>query len=99
MLSYDGHTNTNDFINSMVSHYLLPYILHPIRVTDYSSAVNFANSDTVSGNIINQIPDYFAQFLILKKIHIGYKTTTFYQHDYSSFQMENFVGDFSKLFL
>ena len=29
LLSYDRHTDTNDFINSMVSHYLLPYILHP----------------------------------------------------------------------
>ena len=55
------------------------------------------DSDTVSGNIINQIADHFAPFLILKKIHIEYKNTTFYQHDYSSFQMENFVGDFSNL--
>ena len=26
---YEHHTETNDFINSMVSHYLLPCILHP----------------------------------------------------------------------
>ena len=103
LLSYDGHTDTNDFINSMVSHYLLPYILHPTRVTDHSSTVidnifsNVTDFDTVSGNIINQIADHFAQFLILKKIHIEFKNTTFYQHDYSSFQMENFVGNFSDL--
>ena len=54
-------------------------------------------SDTVSDNIINQIVDHFAQLLILKRIHIEYKNTTFYQHDYSSFQMENFVDDFSDL--
>ena len=103
LLSYDGHTDTNDFISSMVSHYLLPYILHPTRVTDHSSTVidnifsNVTDFDTVSGNIINQIADHFAQFLILKKIHIEFKNTTFYRHDYSSFQMENFVGDFSDL--
>ena len=103
LLSYDGHTDTNDFINSMVSHYLLPDILHPTRVTDHSSAVidnifsNVTDFDTVSGNIINQIADHFAQFLILKKIHIEYKNTTFYRHDYSSFQMKNFVDDFSNL--
>ena len=32
-----------------------------------------------------------------EKIHIEFKNTTFYRHDYSSFQMENFVGDFSDL--
>ena len=59
LLSYDEHTDTNDFINSVVSHYLLPYILHPTRVTDHSSIVIdniFSNStdfDTVHGNIIN----------------------------------------------
>ena len=63
LLSYDGHTDTNHFINSMVSHYLLPYILHPTRVTDHSSTVidhifsNITDFDTVSGNIINQIAD------------------------------------------
>ena len=103
LLSYDGHTDTNDFINSMVSHYLLPYILHPTRVTDHSSTVinnifsNVTDFDTVSGNIINQIADHFAQFLILQKIHIEYENNTFYQHDYSGFQMENFVDDFSNL--
>ena len=68
LLSYDGHTDTNDFTNSMVSHYILPYILHPTRVTDHSSTVidnifsNVTDFDTVSGNIINQIADHFAQF-------------------------------------
>ena len=57
----------------MVSHYLLPYILHPTRVTDHSFTVidnifsNVTDFDTVSGNIINQIADHFAQCLILKK--------------------------------
>ena len=68
LLSYDGHTDTNDFMNSMASHYLLPYILHPTRVTYYSPTVidnifsNVTDFDTVSCNIINQIADHFAQF-------------------------------------
>ena len=33
LLKYDGHTVINDFINSMVSYYLLHYILHTTRVT------------------------------------------------------------------
>ena len=67
----------------MVSHYLLPHILHPTRVTDHSSTVidnifsNVTDFDTVSGNIINQIAVHSAQFLILKEIHIEYKTPHF----------------------
>ena len=34
----ESHSDTNDFINTMVSHYLLPYVLHPTRV-DHSSTV------------------------------------------------------------
>ena len=49
LLNYDGHTGTNDFINSMVSHYLLPYSLHPTRVTDHSSTV----IDNVFSNVTN----------------------------------------------
>ena len=31
LLNYESHNETNDFINTMVSHYLLPHILHPTR--------------------------------------------------------------------
>ena len=61
LLSYDGHTDTNDFMNSVVSHYLLPYIMHPARVTNNSFAVIdnifsiVTDFDTISGNMINQI--------------------------------------------
>ena len=33
VLSYEAHSETNEFINTVVSHYLLPYILHLTRVT------------------------------------------------------------------
>ena len=49
LLNYESHNQTNDFINvSMVSHYLLPYILHPAHVTDHSA--------TVTDNIFLLIP-------------------------------------------
>ena len=35
----DSRPETNDFINLMVSYYLLPHILHPIRVTDHSATI------------------------------------------------------------
>ena len=63
LLNYESHSasETSEFINSMVSHYLLPHILQPTRVTDHSATIidnTFTNAtefSTVSGNIINQI--------------------------------------------
>ena len=70
LFNYDSHTETNDFLNLMISHYLLPHILHPTRVTDHSATIidnifsNNCEMDTVSGNLLSQISDHFPQFLI-----------------------------------
>ena len=103
LLSYEHHTETNDFINYMVLYYLLPYILHPTRVTDHSSTVidntfsNVTEYETISGNIINKIADHFVQFLLLKGINMNYKNTNFYQYNYSNFNKDNFVEEFSNI--
>ena len=41
LMNYESYSDTNEFLNHMISHYLLPYILHPTRVnsTDYSATV------------------------------------------------------------
>ena len=65
LLNYESHDETNEFINTMVSHYLLPHILHPTRVTDHSATVidnifsNNTQYETTSGNLITQISDHF----------------------------------------
>ena len=72
-LNYESHSDTNDFVNSMVSHYLLPHVLQPTRATDHSATVmdniftNITDYETISGNVLNQVADHFSQFLILKK--------------------------------
>ena len=94
LLSYEHHTEIND---------LSPYIKHPTRVTDRSSTAidnifsNVAEYETISGNIINQIADHFAQFLLLKRININNKNINFYQYNYSNFTKENLVEEFSKI--
>ena len=103
LLKYESHPETNDFINLMVSHYLLPHILHPTRVTDHSATIidnifsNNVESDTVSGNILSQISDHFPQFLIMKNIAMDYRKVALFQHDYSKFSEERFLDDFKKL--
>ena len=100
---YQSHSETNDFIKLMVSHYLLPHILHSTRVTDHSAIIidniftNNAESDTISGNILSQISDHFPQFLIMKNVTIDYCNVTLFQHDYSKFSEQAFVNSFNKL--
>ena len=73
LLNYESHNDSNEFINFMVSHHLLPHILQPTRVTDHSATIinniftNEAEYDTITGNILSQLADHFSQFLIMKK--------------------------------
>ena len=68
LLKYESHNCTNDFINSLVSHSFLPYILQPTRVTDHSSTIidnifsNITNYETSSGNITTLIADHLHSF-------------------------------------
>ena len=64
LYNYCSDTETNDFINLMVSNYLLPHILHPTRVTDHSAKSSddiFSNNcelDILSDNLLSQISDH-----------------------------------------
>ena len=61
LLNYESHIDTNDFINTMISHYLLPYILHPTRVTDHSETVI---DNIFSNNTSHQVEILSAKSLI-----------------------------------
>ena len=79
--------NTNDFVNSMVSHCLIPHILQPTRVTDHLATVidnifsNVTDYETTSGNILNQAADHHSQFLILRKVPAIHKDSAYYTYD------------------
>ena len=67
LLQYESHSHTNDFINSMISNSLLPYIHQPTSVTEHLATVsNITDHETLSGNITSLIADHFAQFLLIK---------------------------------
>ena len=102
LLNYNVHTDTNDFLNTMISHYLLPHILHPTCVTDHSATVIdniFSNNtvyETTSRNIITHLSDPFPQFIVSNKVNIDYKTCSFAKRDFSKFDEHKFVDGFSK---
>ena len=102
LLNYDLHGHTNDFINTIISHYLLPHILHPTRVIDHSATIIdniFSNStvhESVSGNIMTHISDHFPQFIILNKTNMYYKSCSYAKRDFSNFDNQKFVDGFEK---
>ena len=103
LLNYETHSDTNDFINSVISYSLLPYNLHPTRVTEHSATVidnifsNTTDCESTSGNILCQISDNFLQFIIVEKCSINYKSCSFAKRDHSNFNGDDFVDDYSSL--
>ena len=101
LLNYESHIDTNDFINTMISHYLLPDILHPTWVTDHSETVinnilfNNTSHEIKSGNIISQISDHFPQFTIRNHVNINYKTCSYAKRDLSNFDEQKFINCFA----
>ena len=103
LLQYDSHNPTNDFVNSLISHSFLPYIHQPTRVTDHSATIidnifsNITGHETMSGNITTMVADHFAQFLLINKCHISYKSCSYFTFDYTNFAEEKFVYDYSNI--
>ena len=101
LLNCESHSEMNDFLNCMVLHCLLSYILHPTRVTDHSATVInniFCNNtayDTFSGNIPCKISDHFPRFIALDKFDIDYKTFSYATRGYSRFDEQKFISDLS----
>ena len=58
---------------------------------------NITDCESTSGNILCQISDHFPQFIIVEKCTINYKSCSFAKCDYSNFNEDNFVDDYSSL--
>ena len=73
LLNYEPNRETADFLNNMHSNSLVPYITLPTRITPRSKTLtdniffNEINEAAISGNLITDISDHHAQFLITPK--------------------------------
>ena len=73
LMKYETHDATNDYLGTMLCNEFMPTILLPTRVTSYVCTLIdhlFYYSKTVkdnfiSGNLLIDITDHFANFLIL----------------------------------
>ena len=69
LLRINSHIESNEFYNSLTSHFFTPYILEPTRLHSKTLIDNiFFNSlmyQSISGNLLIGISDHLTQFLIL----------------------------------
>ena len=101
LLNYDIHPPTNGFLDYLSSHYFLPHILQPSRVTTNSKTLidifsNMAVPNIISGNLTASISDHLPEFLVAPNIffNASYPKSNNYERDWSRFDPENFVLDY-----
>ena len=64
LLNYNDHTPTNEFLDSLASNSVTPYILQPTITTDHSETLtdnifsNIIAIDALSGNLTSTISDH-----------------------------------------
>ena len=74
LLNYGLHPATNEFLVSLSSHYFLPHILQPSRVTTNSKTLidnifsNIAVPNITASNLTATISDHLSQFLAAPNI-------------------------------
>ena len=91
--NYDIHHPTNEFLDSLSSHYFLPHILQPSRVTTNSKTLidnifsNMAVPSIISGNLTVSISDHLLQFFVAPNIFVNafYPKSNNYERDWSKF--------------
>ena len=72
LLNYNDHPPTNEFLDSLASNSVIPYILQPTRITDHSETLidnifsNVITVDAISGNLTVRIFDQLPQIMILQ---------------------------------
>ena len=64
LLNYTEHQPTNEFLDSLASNSIIPYILQPTRITSHSKTLtdnvfsNVFSFEAISGNITATISDH-----------------------------------------
>ena len=75
LLNYNENQLTNEFLDSLASNCIIPYILQPTRLTSHSKTLidnifsNELSCEEISGNITATISDHLPQFLHTPNVH------------------------------
>ena len=102
LLKYESHTSTNEFLDSLSSNMILPYILRPTRITGHSKTLtdnifsNYISKETIFGNLTSTISDHLPQFFIMPSIFSDPSSSksNVYERSWSNFKKEEFILDY-----
>ena len=103
LLNYDQHSLTNEFLDSLSSHMLLPHIVQPTRIRNNSKTLIddihsnvYICPNNISGNITTTILDHLLQFLITPDISSNPPSTklNIFERDWFKFDQENLILDY-----
>ena len=102
LLKYESHTSTNEFLDSLSSNMILPYILHPTRITGHSKTLidnifsNHISKEAICGNLTSTISDHLPQFLIMPSIFSDPSSSksNVYERSWLNVNKEEFTLDY-----
>jgi hypothetical protein len=97
LLNYEHHTTTQEFLDALFSHMIIPLISRPTRVTAHSATLidniftNCFSHNILSGNILNDLSDHFPFFTFFNNEYIPQKTELkSVTRDFSEGNLSNF---------
>ena len=104
LLHYDSHHFTQEFLDSLFSHMLIPLITKPTCVTSHSATLidniftNCFQQNTLNGLILNDISDHFPMFAYFKKDSpTRRENEVIYKRDYAEWNLLKFQTALSQV--
>ena len=98
-LLHTSHSATEEFLNTLETHFFNPHILQPTRITHHSATLidniflNSITHHTISGNIYYDLTDHLPNFLIINKFSTLPKKFKITKRDYPRFNESDFLED------
>jgi hypothetical protein len=104
LLHYDSHHFTQEFLDSLFSHMLIPLVTKPTCVTSHSATLidniftNCFQQNTLNGLILNDISDHFPMFAYFKKDSpTRRENEVIYKRDYAEWNLLKFQTALSQV--
>ena len=102
LLNYNEHQPTNEFLDSLSSNCIIPYILQPTRLYSHAKTLidniflNVLLCEAISENISATIYDHLPQFLFAPNVLSNplCNKSNILKRDRSKFKKENFIFDY-----
>ena len=102
LFNYNVYQPTNNFLDSLASKSIIPYILQPTTLASHWKTLieyifsNILFSEIISGNLAATISDHLPLFLFVPNIlsNPSYNKSNISERDWSKFNKENFILDY-----